>query len=51
MSLTQARRIDVPLAVLVTKRPGHKMEIESCKPTIKLFGQEVPIVAEATYPV
>ena len=35
--------------VIFTKCPRHKAEIENCKPTIKLFGQEVPIVAEATY--
>lgn len=35
--------------VIFTKCPRHKAEIEELKPTIKLFGQNVPIVAEATY--
>ena len=35
--------------VVFTKCPRHKKEIEEMKPTLKLFGQDIPIIAEATY--
>ena len=35
--------------VIFTKCPRHKLEIEQCKPTIRLFNHDIPIVTEATY--
>ena len=35
--------------MIFTKCPRHKKEIEELNPTIKLFGQNVPVVAEATF--
>ena len=35
--------------VIFTKCPRHKKELEDYQPTLKMFGENVPIVAEATY--
>ena len=35
--------------VCFTKCPRHKKEIDDLKPTVRLFGEDIAIVAEATY--
>ena len=35
--------------VVFTKCPRHRREIDKLKPTLKLFGENISIVAEATY--
>ena len=35
--------------VIYTKCPRHKKQIDNLKSTVKLFGQDIPIIAEATF--